>query len=66
VVDDADQGNCIVFASRQAVATRLHTGTVRKPRGMDAQAWATLQPAFARLQAAARAEVAATERDLPL
>lgn len=63
VVDDADQGNCIVFAGRQAVATRLHAGTARKPRGMEAQSWASLQPAFARIWAAARAEVAAIARD---
>lgn len=62
VVDDADQGNCIVFAGRQAVATRLNTAPARKPRGMDAQAWASLQPAFARIRSAAQAELAAALR----
>jgi spermidine synthase len=65
VVDDADQGNCIVFASQQAAPTRMHAGPLRKPRGMDATAWAALQPAFARIQAAAQAEVAAPGRDTP-
>jgi spermidine synthase len=65
VVDDADQGNCIVFASKQAVLTRMCAGPLRKPRGMDVAAWAQLQPGFARIQAAARAEVATTWRDTP-
>lgn len=62
VVDDADQGNCIVFAGMQAVAARLHATPARKPRGMGAQAWASLQPSFTRIRAAAQAELTATVR----
>jgi spermidine synthase len=56
-VADAEPGNCVVLAGAQAVAPRL-AGAARKPRGMDAVAWGSLQPAFAHIRAAAQAELA--------
>lgn len=59
-VADAEPGNRVVFAAAagaQAVAPRL-VAPARKPRGMDAAAWASLQPALARVRAAALAELA--------
>jgi spermidine synthase len=49
VVDDEECTNSIVFARKGQMLATPRTGAVRRPRGFDAAAWASLHRAFARI-----------------
>jgi spermidine synthase len=55
-VDDSDGSNCIVFAGRGQALAGLRVGPLRRPRGLDAEAWGALQPELARIVSALKAE----------
>ncbi len=52
VVDDGECSNSIVFAGKGGLLARQPVGPVRCPRGLSAEAWTQLMPAFARMVSA--------------
>lgn len=52
VVDDGECSNTIVFAGKGGLLERQPVGPLRCPRGLDAQAFTQLMPAFARVVSA--------------
>lgn len=52
VVDDCEGCNSVVFAARGQALERLRPGPLRRPRTLDAAAWAPLQGELARMLAA--------------
>ncbi len=55
-VDDSDRSNSIVFAGKDAALAALRSGPLRRPPGLDAGAWKSLQPEMARVLSALKAE----------
>ena len=51
-VADSDGSNNIVFGLKGGPVARMNAGPARRPRGFEAPAWASLQPALARVAAA--------------
>jgi spermidine synthase len=55
-VDDDDGSNSVVFASPAYLAARSNSRPMRRPRGLDNDAWAQLRATFSRVLAAANEE----------
>lgn len=58
VVDDSERCNSVVFAARGQALERLRPGPLRRPRTLEAAAWAPLQGELARVLAAWKDEFA--------
>lgn len=57
-VPDSEGSNTIVFGLKGDPVARINAGPARRPRGFEAPAWASLQPAFARVASALALESA--------
>jgi len=55
-VDDDDGSNSVVFAGAAHLAGRSNSRPMRRPRGLDHDAWAQLRATFSRVLAAANEE----------